>query len=144
MFNLVYRGSCIVHLGYSKKLATGCGDTGGDADLAAGAVGMAAAMEEEREAEQAARQGQQVLSYTTTIRKTSMHYYHAPLPPPTPLSSPATTPAPLPWLDLDCCPQLHDLPLPQRCRAASCMQDRPCKESRSGLLWIQRTTLASL
>ncbi|KAL3162158.1 hypothetical protein ABBQ32_009866 [Trebouxia sp. C0010 RCD-2024] len=33
---------------------------GGDADLAAGAVGMAAAMEEEREAEQAARQGQQV------------------------------------------------------------------------------------
>ena len=33
---------------------------GGDADLASGAVGMAAAMEEEREAEQAARQGQQV------------------------------------------------------------------------------------
>ncbi|DBB00478.1 hypothetical protein WJX82_000952 [Trebouxia sp. C0006] len=33
---------------------------GGDADLALGAVGMAAAMEEEREAEQAARQGQQV------------------------------------------------------------------------------------
>ena len=35
---------------------------GGDADLASGAVGMAAAMEEEREAEQAARQGQQVHS----------------------------------------------------------------------------------
>lgn len=38
------------------------GSAGGDADLASGAVGMAAAMEEEREAEQAARQGQQVQS----------------------------------------------------------------------------------
>ena len=42
--------------------AAACGVVGGDADLAAGAVGMAAAMEEDQEAEQAARQGQQVLS----------------------------------------------------------------------------------
>lgn len=40
---------------------------GGDGDLASGAVGMAAAMEEEREAEQAARQGQQVCMPLATI-----------------------------------------------------------------------------
>lgn len=37
------------------------GAAGGDTNLASGAVGMAAVMEEEREADQAARQGQQVL-----------------------------------------------------------------------------------
>ena len=36
-------------------------DTGGNEQLGSGAVGMAAAMEEEREATEAARQGQQVL-----------------------------------------------------------------------------------
>ena len=55
----------LAYLGQGNDVGE-CVCAGGDADLASGAVGMAAAMEEEREAEQAARQGQQVRSHSGT------------------------------------------------------------------------------
>lgn len=82
---------CIVHPDTVETRHTGCGDAGGDADLAAGAVGMAAAMEEEREAEQAARQGQQVLPHFSYIAQ-GQHALLLGSPAASPLGPPAASP----------------------------------------------------